>query len=425
MKIKRAYKYRIYPNREQKSILDKWLETCRVLYNDCLTERRDAWDVSHKSINYYDQANQLKEIKNFDDDLKRVHSQVIQDVLKRIDRSFKNFFRRVKRREKAGYPRYKGSDRYDSFTYPQGGFKLEDRKLILSKIGSINIKKHRGLPEDAEIKTCTIERDLDRWYACFTVEVGIEKQNPQKITLANPIGIDLGINHLLTLSNGDIEDNPRYLVKSEKRLKRKQRKLSKVLTTSSWDLENLRFSKTKRGSDNRTKRRFELSKTHRKVREQRTDLIHKISRGLVNAFDLIVFEDLKIRNMLKNHHLSKSISDATKSLISCRKNGTFLHVSWSQLTNFVSYKAEEAGRRVEFVNPKNTSQECSNCGKIVKKPLSQRVHKCPFCGLIMDRDQNAAINILNKGLKHVGQELSEFKPEDFSKRRVIQEAPML
>jgi len=160
MKLKRTYKYRIYPNREQKSIFENWLNTCRVLYNDCLTERKDAGDVSRKSINYYDQADQLKDIKTFDDDLKDVHSQVVQDVLKRIDKSFKNFFRRVsgKRREKAGYPRYKPGSRYNSFTYPQKGFKLEDRKLILSKIGSINIKKHRDILKDAEIKTCTIEK---------------------------------------------------------------------------------------------------------------------------------------------------------------------------------------------------------------------------------------------------------------------------
>ena len=392
MKIKRTYKYRIYPNQEQKSILDRWLDICRVLYNDCLTERRDAWDVSHKSINYYDQNSQLPEIKTFDDEIKEVYSQVIQDVLKRIDQSFKNFFRRVKEhREEPGYPRYKGKDRYDSFTYPQSGFKLEYEKLILSKIGSINIKKHRDIPESTNIKTCTIERDLNRWYACFTVE--IEREEPNYEAITNPIGIDLGISHLITLSNGDMEDNPRYLVKSERKLSRKQRKLSK----------------SKRGSNNRSKRRFEVAKTHRTVREQRTDLLHKISRSLVNTYDLIVFENLKVKNMLKNHHLAKSISD----------------VSWSQLTNFVSYKAEEAGRRVEFVNPKNTSQECSNCGKIVKKSLAQRVHKCPFCGLIMDRDENAAINILKRGLKRVGQELSEFKLEDFSTRRMIQEAPML
>ncbi|VUT26705.1 MAG: putative transposase [Candidatus Methanolliviera sp. GoM_oil] len=394
VKIKRTYKYRIYPNRGQKSILETCLNACMVLYNDCLTERRDAWKTSHKSINYYDQANQLKEIKTFDDELKEVHSQVIQDVLKRVDKAFKNFFRRIKeQKEEPGYPRYKQRTRYNSFTYPQKGFKLEDKKLILSKIGSVNVKKHRGLPEDAntKIKTCTIERDLDRWYACFSVEMEIEEPNHESI--ANSIGIDLGINHLITLSNGDTEDNPKYLSKSERKLSRKQRKLSK----------------SKKRSNNRSKRRFGVAKIHRKVREQRTDLLHKISRSLVNTYDLIVFEDLKIRNMLKNHHLSKSISD----------------VSWSKLTNFVSYKAEEAGRRVEFVNPKNTSQECSNCGKIVKKSLDQRVHKCPFCGLVMDRDQNAAINILKRGLKRVGQELSEFKPEDFSKRRMIQEAPML
>jgi putative transposase len=395
MKLKRTYKYRIYPNREQKSILDKWLETCRVLYNDCLTERRGAWNTSRKSISYYDQANQLKEIKIFDDDLKEIYSQVLQDVLRRIDKAFKNFFRRVKRREKAGYPRYKSKTRYDSFTYPQSGFKLEDRTLILSKIGSINIKKHRDIPKNAEIKTCTIKRDLNRWYACFSIEIEIEDSRNREIT--NPVGIDLGLNHLLTLSNGETIDNPRYLIKSERKLTRKQRKLSKA----------------KKGSNNRSKRRLEVAKDHRKIRDQRTDMCHKTSRSLVNTYDLIVFEDLKVKNMLKNHHLAKSISD----------------VSWSQLTNFVSYKAEEAGKRVEFVNPKNTTQECSNCGK--KNPnhlsLAVRTFKCPYCGLVINRDLNAAINILKKGLKNlnVGQGLSEFKPEDFSKRRMIQEAPML
>ena len=397
MKIKRTYKYRIYPNREQKTCLEEWLETCRVLYNDCLTERRDAWDIAHKSIGYYDQANQLKEIKTFDEDLKEVHSQVLQDVLKRVDKAFKNFFRRVsrkiKRKEKAGYPRYKPRSRYSSFAYPQSGFEFsEDGKLILSKIGSVNIKKHRDMPESANIKTCTIEKDLDCWYACFSVEIEVEEPSEDKDKeITNPIGIDLGISHLITLSNGETEDNPRYLSKSENKLKRKQRKLSK----------------SRKGSNNRSKKRFEVAKTHRKVKDQRADLLHKISRSLVNTFDLIVFEDIKVKNMLKNHHLAKSISD----------------VSWSKLTNFVSYKAEEAGKKVEFVNPKNTSQECSNCGKIVKKPLSQRVHKCPFCGLKMDRDENAAINILKRGLQNVGQGLSELKPVEFSKRTMNQEAP--
>jgi putative transposase len=378
MKIRRTYKYRIYPNKEQKALMNRWLETCRVLYNDCLTERRDAWKTSRKSISYYDQAKQLKDIKIFDDEIKKIYAQVLRDVLKRVDKTFKNFFRIIKRKGKSGYPRYKSKTRYNSFTYPQDGFKLENKKLILSKIGSINIKKHRNILEDAEIKTCTIKKDLDRWYACFSVEAEIKDRN---IEITNPIGIDLGISHLITFSNGETIDNPRYLIKSEKKLARKHKKLSK----------------SKKGSNNRNKRKFELAKTHRKIKNQRNDFLHKISRSLVDSYDLIVLEKLNIKSMLKNHYLAKSISDA----------------SWSKLANFVSYKAEEAGKRVEFVDPKNTSQECSNCGRIVKKSLSQRVHKCPFCGLIMDRDQNAAINILKRGLKNVGQELSEFKPEDF------------
>jgi putative transposase len=403
MKIRRTYKYRIYPNKEQEALMNEWLDTCRVLYNDCLTERRDAWKVSRKSISYYDQANQLKEVKSFDNKLREIYTQVLQDVLRRIDKSFKNFFRRVKRGEKAGYPRYKSKTRYNSFTFPQNGFKFsdDDKKLILSKIGAINIKKHRDIPEDANIKNCMIKRDSDCWHACFMVEIEVEDSDQdKKITSENSIGIDLGISHFITFSDGSVIDNPRYLVKSEKKLARKQKRLSKA----------------KKRSKNRKKRKIELAKVHRKIKNRRNDFLHKISRLLVDSYDLIVLEKLNVKNMLKNHYLAKSISDA----------------SWSQLTDFISYKAEEAGKIVKFVDPKNTSQECSNCGKIVKKSLSQRIHKCPFCGLVMDRDQNAAINILKRGLKNlklknvelknVEQELPEFKPEDFSKGRMIQEA---
>jgi putative transposase len=386
MKIKRTYKYRIYPNKKQETLMSKWLESCRVLYNNCLTERKDAWKVCKKSINYNDQNRQLPEIKIFDNELKEIYAQVLQDVLRRIDIAFKNFFRRIKKREKAGYPRYKPKSRYNSFTYPQNGFKFgeDNKKLILSKIGAINIKKDRNIPEDTEIKACIIKKDLDRWYACFIVEIETIESNYNK-EITNPIGIDLGISHLITFSNGETIDNPRYLIKSEKKLVRKQRKLNKA----------------KKRSNNRNKRRFKLAKIYRKIKDQRNDFLHKISRLLVDSYDLIVLEKLNIKNMLKNnHYLARSINDA----------------SWSKLTNFISYKAEEAGKIIEFVDPKNTSQECSNCGKIVKKSLNQRVHKCPCCGLILDRDQNAAINILNRGLKNVGQGLSKFKPEDFNKK---------
>ncbi|WP_406660808.1 transposase [Methanolobus sp. ZRKC3] len=308
----------------------------------------------NQGLTTFDQINQIKYLE-FNTP---VQSQVKQDVLRRLGKSFDAFFRRCKSGDVPGYPRFKGRDRYNSFTYPQSGFWIEGTKLKLSKIGNIRIKQHREI--EGKVKTCTIKREVNQWYAVFSVDMG---NSPAKVNPNTSIGIDVGLNSCVTLSNGEQFDSPEYYRKSEKSLAVQQKRLGKK----------------KKGSENRFKQKNIVVKVHRKIRNQRLDFNHQLSRILVDRFDRIVFEDLNIQNMVKNHHLAKSISD----------------VAWGQLIQMTKSKAEEAGKYVELVNPYNTSQKCSSCGSIVKKGLSVRVHKCPDCGLVLDRDHNAAINILN------------------------------
>jgi len=360
----RTFKYRIYPTKKQALVLADTLESCRVLYNCALQQRKVAYRQFGVSLNYYHQADELKGWRETFPCYKQIHSQVLQDVLKRADKAYQNFFRRVKSGEKAGYPRFKGRGWYDSFTYPQSGFSLSantkgNQRLKLSKIGSIKVKLHRVIK--GKIKTCTIKRELNRWYVCFSCEV-----EPEILPKTNKsVGVDVGIEKFAALSDGTLIENPKFLRKSEVKLKHEQRCLSRK----------------KKGSNSRMKQKEKLAKLHRKIANQRNDFLHKESQNLIINYDVIVFENLRIKNMMKNRHLAKSISDA----------------SWAKFTEYTSYKAESAGRKVIFANPRNTSQICSGCGNIVKKNLSVRTHKCPCCGLILDRDVNAAINILRAG----------------------------
>jgi putative transposase len=289
-------------------------------------------------------------------ELGNVHSQVLQNVVERLDKAYQAFFRRVKIGEKAGFPRFKPESEFNSFTYPQSGFSIEGKHLQLSKIGNVRIRLHRQ--PQGTIKTCTIMVKNSKYYACFSCKV--EEQRP--LASEKQIGIDLGVLQLAVTSDGEGIESPKFLRKSEERLKRRQRAVSRK----------------KRGSNRRRKAVGELARLHEKVANQRKDYAHKESRKLVNSYGLIAFEDLHIQGMVKNHQLAKSIIDS----------------GWNQLVQFVTYKAESAGRQVVRVNPYNTSQKCSNCGEIVKKSLSVRIHQCPTCGYTADRDKNAAINIL-------------------------------
>ncbi len=362
--MKRTYKFRLYPTKQQATTLTQWLSTCRFLYNNSLAERKDAWQTHQQSVTYYEQATKLQVAKQTNPFLKVVHSQVLQDALRRLDKNFNNFFKRIKNGENAGYPRFKGKYRYDSFTYPQSGFALEKKKFRLSKIGSITIKLHRPIPAEGVIKTCTIKRDVDHWYACFAVELPDPDPRSQR-EIKKAVGVDVGLKSLLTLNNGATIDNPRWLRKSEKKVAKMQRRKDR---------------KKKKGSNNRNKQNRKVAQVHRKIRHQRKDFHHKLSRKLVDSYDLIVYENLRITNLVKNPHLAKSISDA----------------GWGQLMCFTEYKAAEAGTLVEYVSAYNTSQLCSRCGKLVPKTLATRIHSCPYCGLDLTRDHNSAITILSR-----------------------------
>jgi putative transposase len=361
----KTFKYRLLPTKNQRTKLLQTLELCRWVYNKTLAIRKNAWDTEGKTFSLYETNKFLKFWKREHPELAQVHSQVFQQAQQRVDLAFRAFFRRVKEGKKPGYPRFRNFGRYDSFTFTQFGFKLLSNGLLLSKIGSIKIILHR--PIEGRIKTLTIRRDkVGNWYACFSCEVECKPLPFNDLA----IGIDMGIERFATTSNGKGIANPRFLRRDEKELTKAQRKLSMAEKgTRAWE-----------------KRRRAVAHIHQRITNRRKDFAHKHSRELVNHFGMIVFEKLTIRNMLRNHHLAKSISDA----------------AWSQLIQYTSYKAENAGRMVVLVDPCKTSKQCSRCGTLVDKSLTVRFHNCPACGLVIDRDQNAALNILGLGLQSLG-----------------------
>jgi putative transposase len=324
-----------------------------------------AWEQEGKPLSLYDTNKLLTVWKRNHPELKGTHSQVLQNVQERVDLAFKAFFRRVQAGEKPGYPRFRGDGWYDSFTFKQSGFKLGDNRLRLSKIGTVKILQHR--PIAGRIKTLTIQRDgIGNWDACFACEV-----EPESLPFNDlAVGVDMGLESYATLSTGEKVPNPRFFRRDEKELAKAQRKLAKA----------------DKGTPERAKRHRVVQHIHQRIANRRKDFAHQLSREWVDRFGRIVFEKLAEKNMLRNHCLAKSISDA----------------AWNQLIAYTTYKAENAGRVVVAVDPRNTSRQCSCCGAMVEKSLSVRVHACPVCGLSMDRDQNAAINILGLGLQSLG-----------------------
>jgi putative transposase len=344
--------------------MERTLDLCRWVYNQTLAYRKDAWEKEGRSTSKYETHNLLPEWKVEKPELIEVHSQVLQNVQERVEMAFQAFFRRVKLGEKPGYPRFRGRGWYDSFTYPQSGFKLLCGKLRLSKVGDVKIKLHR--PIEGKIKRLTIRRtSTGKWFACFSVEIDDPPKPPWKD--GSMVGIDVGLGSFATLSNGEKIDNPRFFRSEEKALAKAQRRLSKCEKGTPARMEALKV----------------VQRIHERIANKRYYFAHQVSHDLIGRFGLIAFEDLSITKMLKNHCLAKSISDA----------------AWRMLVTITSYKAESAGSIVVLVDPRNTSQLCSRCGLKVTKLLSDRVHECPECGLVMDRDENAAINILRLGLQ--------------------------
>jgi putative transposase len=359
-----TYKFRLHINKAQRKKLEETIENCRWVYNKTLAARKDAWETSHKSLSRFDTIKMIPGWKEQKPELSQVYSQVLQEVCTRVDLAFQAFFRRVKNKgEVPGYPRFKGYKRYDSFTYPQTGFELLDNKLFLSKIGTVKIIQHR--PLEGTCKTLTIRRDtIGNWYACFSCEVK-EKILPPTDKV---VGIDLGLTTFAVFSDGNEIKRQRWAKQDEKDIARLQRKKEK----------------TERNSQNYKKSIHALQHAYQRQINRRRNFAHQESRKLVNEYQFIAFEDLNIVSMQAkgNKVINRGIAD----------------VAWGQFVQFTTYKAVEAGRSVVLVDPKNTTQICSGCGEIVPKDLRDRKHECPYCGLKLSRDHNAAINILARGL---------------------------
>jgi putative transposase len=350
------FRFRIYPSKKQIVRLNKTISDCCLVYNKLLEAKINAYKENKNNLTQFD-LNKLT--KDFDIP---VHSQVKQNISKRINDAFNHFFRRVREKKgKAGFPRFKTFRRYKSITFPQSGFKLlSDKKLFVSKIGNIPIVLHR-VPK-GKLKTFTIKRTAVGWFVIFSCDnIPVEKIEAED----NHIGIDVGIESFAVLSNGTKIENPKFLRKSEKKLARLQRRLSRK----------------KKGSKNRRKARFKVAKIHERIFNQRQDFLHKTSLTIVKQFKIISAEKLQIRNMVKNHYLARSIND----------------VSWGYFVQMLSYKVEKTGGQLIKVNPKNTSRTCSRCGAIQDMPLSKREFKCLSCGFVCHRDLNASINIDTDG----------------------------
>ena len=364
------FKHRLYPSKTQTRTLEEQLELCRQTYNWLLAGCRETYETTGKNPSQFDLNKIITCLKNQRSEIRSVHSQVLQNISKRIKEGYSNFFARRNAGLKAGLPRFKKYGTYKSITYPQSGFNIVGNKLILSKIESVRIKQHREI--QGQIKTLTVKRmPSGKWFASFSCVVEAQpKEKPFK-----DVGIDVGLNSYAVLSDGTRIENPRYYRNSEKRLARLQKTLSPK----------------KKGSNNRNKARIKVARFHEYIQNRRSDFLHKASRVIADAYETVYVEDLKIGDMVKNHCLAKSISDA----------------GWGSFINMIAYKAESAGGRLLKVDPRNTTQNCSQCGEHVKKSLSDRIHKCPHCGLIMDRDLNASKNVLK-----IGRGSPEFKPAE-------------
>ena len=398
--MRKSFKFRLSPTKKQEQKLFWTLTRCREVYNAALTERRDAYNfhvrqhpnyydeptrkqrTSELTVNYYEQKGDLPEIKaELREEYQDIHSQVLQDVLLRLDRAFKAFFRRVKNGEEPGYPRFKGRNRYDSFTYPQGGFSVDVHEkratVTFSKIGTIKVKLHRRL--QGQIKTATMKHEAGQWYVVFSCEV--EQPAPLPLT-DSEVGIDLGITHFAALSDGTFIESPRLYRKAQADLKRKHQALSRK----------------KRGSHRREKARQAVARAHRKVANQRRDFHHKQANKLVQEHQTIVFEELQLANLVRHPKAKQDENGTDLPNGAAAKGGlnkSLLDAGMGQFVAIVTSKAEYAGRTVVKINPKKTSQICSHCHKQgPHKDLEERVHICPFCGVVLDRDENAAINIL-------------------------------
>ena len=384
--MRSTFKYRIYLNKAQEQILEKEFNFCRFLYNSALQERRSHYKqfvkdnpdhkedgIKYEGITKKIQISYLTEIKkDFKEQVKPIYSQVLQDVINRLDGAFKSFFERCKKGQKPGYPRFKGADRFKSITFTQSDFKsfgtklLEDKKHVeIYGLGKVKIKYHR--PFEGICKTVTLTKKANKYYLCLSCD------DLPIIPLAptgKEIGIDLGLNSYITDNDGKTYKHPKPYKTSKEKLAFQQRK----------------FDLKKKGSNNRKKQKTLIAKTYEKITNVRRDFAHKMSLKLIRENDKIVMEDLNVKSMLESEN-----TEVKKSNIQ--------DAAWGEFTEIITYKAERAGRLLVKVNPANTSKMCSCCGSIKESlELSDRTYHCEACGFALDRDQNAARNILGLGM---------------------------
>lgn len=357
----RVFKYRLYPSKSQERNLFRVLSSARHLYNMALAERRYAWEFERRTVTLKDLEGLAKHYRAVMPYGKQMFSQTAQSVVKQVDTAFQAFFARVKAGQTPGYPRFKQRTQFNSFEFKQygTGASIDGRRLKLFGIGRVPVRWHR--PLEGKIKTLRVLHRAGQWFALFACEV------PRPLPLPKTrrsLGIDVGLSALITTSEGDKVDHPRYYREGQKRLRLLQRSLQR---------------KAKR-SLNRRQALLKVQRQHAHVANQRRDFLHKLSHRLVKHCDLMALEDLRLPNMMRNRPLSKSILDA----------------GWGVFKELLTSKAESAGREVIFVNPAHTSKTCSHCGSLFENlTLDVRWVECE-CGLSLDRDHNAAINILKK-----------------------------
>ena len=355
----KSYRFRLYPTKTQEDRLDNAIESCRTLYNDFIFESRLAYKEGYK-LNFNELQRMIPTMIPKD----KVYSKVAQMVLWQYYNNLKLLSSISKKGRTIGKLRFKPKSRFHSINYHQSGFKLLANDILkLSKIGKIKCVIHREI--QGKIKEVIIKRELTGiWHVIAVCENEFKSQC--SLFRKKIVGIDVGINNYSYDSDGHIIKHPQILRKSEEKLGRAHRKLSRKI----------------KGSANRFKQKLRLARIHQKIKYQRNDFLHKVSRYYINNYDTIFVEDLQIANMKKNHHLAKSISDS----------------SWNSFFQKLEYKAANAGILFRKVTASGTSQSCSGCGKKVKKTLAIRTHCCPFCGISIDRDYNASLNIRQKGI---------------------------
>lgn len=368
--MRKTFKYRLYPTKQQQRLLDQQFEECRWLYNHLLAERREVWEQRQESLRLYDQQATVPALKATRPALAGVHSQVLQNVAVRLDLAFQAFFRRVKAGETPGYPRFRGRGRYESITFPQVpvGCRLaaEEKRIRIASVGQVKVLLHR--PMDGALKTATISRSsTGKWYVCFSCECAQPAPLPATgRQVGIQVGIDVGLKTFATLSSGQEIANPRFFRCEEHALAKAQRRLSKA----------------EKDTPERAQRRTVVARVHERIAWRRGDFTHQHGRRIVNAFDLIAVEDVSVNRMVHNRCLAKSIHD----------------VAWSQFASLLSYKAVWAGRKFVAVNPAYTSQDCSQCGhRKTDLTLADRTYTCSCCGAVLDRDLNASLHIVRVG----------------------------